>query len=165
MVKLRIPKRINKAVRKEFLGWYREVGDDYFDLTQDTCPENSGQLKDSGEISHYNSLDIPWAVKYTAPYASDVEEGTMDMPNFDYTMKVKRHKRRLASGRTTMVRAHKKQYYNNQRPAKIDDTWAIITVTKREGAHWQKTAWANIRRRQDKSLQRLLPMKLTFEEQ
>ena len=49
----RLPKKTQKAVDKELRKWYRQIGDSYFERTQQTCPEVTGQLKDSGRIVHH----------------------------------------------------------------------------------------------------------------
>lgn len=161
----RLPKKTQKAVDKELRKWYRQIGDSYFERTQQTCPEVTGQLKDSGRIVHHrggqSSGGAPWTVMYEAPYAEDIESGTLDVPNFDYKMKVQRHKRRTSSGKTVWVKAHTKQYHDSQRPAKIGNGWAIVQIGNYEGTHWQENAWTGLRKDIHKSLRNMLPKTLT----
>ena len=122
-------------------------------------PVQSGNLRDSARIYH---APEGWTIIYDVPYASDIEEGSPAGPA-DYTMNVKRHKRRLASGKVTTVTSHKKQYQNYQRPKQIaEDTWRIIAHNALEGNHFLTDAWRIVRDSiKDKSLRNALPIHLT----
>ena len=107
-----------------------------------------------------------WTIVFDAPYASEVDQGT-DHRNIerDYTMNIRPHKRRLASGKTVRVRRHTKQYHNSQRPWHMgNDEWRVITVEGRPGTHFIENAWTFVRGNiKDKQLRKMLPLLLDRE--
>jgi hypothetical protein len=154
----KLDRAFDKALKKEV----KALGKKTLARSRDLVPVKSGELRDSSKI--YYTKD-GWTIIYDIPYASDVEDG-IDYETFRYTMNVKKHKRRLASGKITTVTSHKKQYQNYQRPKQVrEDEWRIVTNRAREGVYFLAGAWKQIRNEvKDKTMRNALPSQLSKEE-
>jgi len=150
-----LERAFDKALAKEL----KQLGDQTLDRSRALVPVDSGNLKDSSKILHAKK---GWTIIYDALYASDIEEGS-PAGSANYTMNIKRHKRRLASGKVTTVTAHNKQYHNYQKPKQIaKDTWRIVSQGATEGSHFLTYAWTIVRKGvKDKSLRNALPVRLS----
>ena len=85
----------------------RDIGNLALSKSRDTCPIISGDLFRSLYVDIKKDA---FELGATAPYASDVEQGTQSvMVAGSYTGKWKRHKRRTKFG-TTTVRGHTKTF-------------------------------------------------------
>ena len=136
-------------------------------LQTNGIPEDTGELKKSAYTQYKGTKKKlrGWSVVFDAPYAASVEEGRVSsgIPNYD--MKVKRHKRRLASGKTVNVKAHVKKYSDFNKPVLIGgNEWRIVQDTDRPGVHFLRDAWKNVRNRvKDRKLRKMLPKTLNKE--
>ena len=155
----RTNRKLDRAFDKVLTRELKKLGEQTLDISRTLVPISSGNLRDSSKIQHVKK---GWTIIYDTPYASDIEEGRPGGPA-NYTMNIKRHKRRLASGRTTTVTAHKKEYKNYQRPVSTNtNEWRILTVKAMEGVHFLTDAWARVRKGvRDKSLRNALPVRLS----
>lgn len=155
----RVSRKLNRTFDKGLRKELDALGAQTLDVSRGLVPIGTGNLRDSSRISY---VPEGWTIIYDVVYATDVEEGSQAGPA-NYTMKVKRHKRRLASGKVTTVTSHKKQYSNHQRPKQIaEDTWRIITHKTLAGNHFLTDAWRIVRNSvKDKDLRNALPMHLT----
>lgn len=160
-------KKLAQAIQNEFESFIGDLGK----LTQEEavklCPEDTGELKKSAYTQYKGTKKKlrGWSVVFDAPYAASVEEGRVSsgIPNYD--MKVKRHKRRLASGKTVNVKAHVKKYSDFNKPVLIGgNEWRIVQDTDRPGVHFLRDAWKNVRNRvKDRKLRKMLPKTLNKE--
>jgi len=155
--------RVNRKLERTFgKGLHKELkalGKKTLAISKQLVPVASGHLKSSGYIYH---LPEGWTIIYFAAYASDVEEGSSAGP-VNYTMNVKHHVRRLASGKVTTVSAHKKEYKNHQRPKQLPNgDWRIIADTAKAANYFLTDAWSTVRSGvKDKSLRNALPVRLS----
>ena len=92
----------------------KTVATEIFNESQKLVPVKTGQLKGSGSIKHYGTLNKVSVIEYEAPYADMVNRtqmgssGKMWLGLRDKKMTVKRHKRTYPSGKTVTVQEHKK---------------------------------------------------------
>ena len=158
-------RKLDRAFEKVLKKEAKALGKKTLARSQMLVPVQSGALKDSASLYHGKA---GWTIKYDIPYASDVEDGYEghSAPEANYTMNIKRHKRRLASGRITTVTSHKKQYHNYQRPKQVrEDEWRIVSHKAREGVHFLAEAWNQIRKEvKDKIHRNDLPKELSKED-
>ena len=84
-------------------------------------PVQSGQLKGSGSIKHYGTLNKVSVIEYDAPYADVINRTQQETSGKTWLglknkkMTVKSHKRTYPSGKTVTVQEHKKNI--GSRPA------------------------------------------------
>jgi len=167
MIKSKIYKKIGKNFEALLEKEVHKLGEDTLAKAKELASESSGTLRDSGTISFSTKgKHLGWTIVFDAPYASEVDQGT-DHRNIerDYTMNIRPHNRRLASGKTVRVRRHTKQYHNSQRPWHMgNDEWRVITVEGRPGTHFIENAWTFVRGNvKDKQLRKMLPLLLDRE--
>ena len=155
-------KKLDRAFEKALKKEAKALGKKTLEGSKRLVPVQSGDLRDSAKLYHTKE---GWTIIYDIPYASDVEDG-IDYETLRYTMNVKRHKRRLASGKITTVTSHKKQYQNYQRPKQVrTDEWRIVTNRARDGVHFLAEAWNQVRQGvKDKVMRNALPKELSKEE-
>lgn len=157
-------RKAQKKIEKAFEEAVYDLGQQVLDRARALVPVNSGDLRDSGTLYRdRQGRQRGWTIVFDSPYASDVEEGiNREQHPENYLMNVRKHKRRLASGKVTTVRKHTKQYYNYQRPWNMgNDDWRIVTMKDVEGVRFLTDAWRNVRAKvKDRQLRRMLPTHL-----
>ena len=164
MIKPKIYKKIGQNFEKLLEKELNKLGEDTLTKAKELIPSSSGDLRDAGTISFSTQGNkMGWTILFDSPYADVVDQGTDHRAiERDYTMTVKTHRRRLASGKTVRVRKHTKQYHNSQRPWHMgDDEWRVITMEGRPGLHFLENAWTFVRGTvKDKQLRKMLPLLL-----
>jgi hypothetical protein len=165
MIKPKFYKKIGKNFEELLKKEISRLGEETLLKAKEFIPEASGALREAGTISHLTrgKNKIGWTILFDSPYADIVDTGTdrRDIER-DYTMTVKTHRRRLASGKSVRVRKHTKQYHNSQRPWHMgDDNWRVITLEGKPGVHFIEFAWTSVRNSvKDKQLRKMLPVLL-----
>ena len=160
-------KKLSQAIQKGFEDFIADLGRETQAEAVKLCPEDTGTLKDSAYTQYKGTKKNlrGWSVVFDVPYAASVEEGRVSsgIPNYD--MKVKRHKRRLSSGKTVNVKAHVKKYSDFNKPVLIGGKeWRIVEETDRPGVYFLRDAWKNVRNRvRDKKIRKMLPKTLNKE--
>ena len=155
--------KLGKEFEKELNKIYFDLGSDTLDRSRDLCPKGKTRtLVNSSSIQHTKD---GWSIVYEAPYASDIHDGSEAQARGErnYVMNVKTHKRRLASGKVTSVRNHKKQYHNYQKPTLINNDWRIVAPSGgNEPIPFLSKAWDEVRGKvKDKALKKILPTELS----
>ena len=158
-------KKATKNIDKGFEDAVYALGQQTLDRARALVPVNSGDLRDSGHLFRdRQGRQRGWTIVFDSPYASDVEEGIdREQHPENYSMNIRKHKRRLANGKVTMVRSHTKKYKNYQRPWHMgDDNWRIVEMKDTEGVHFLTDAWRTVRNSvKDRMLRTMLPTHLT----
>ena len=153
-----VQKKIAKAVDMTMEKVITNFGNDVFKECQKRVPSKSGVLKDSGSVKQIKGKGIE--IRYSAPHAWDVHNGSEGNPGFTWTSDIKRHKRRLANGGTTTVKRHKKRYIG-YKPSVSEDTWYMRNMNNpSDGRPWMEVAYETVKGKQPKWLRRLLPRKM-----
>ena len=140
--------KFKSILNKEF----HELGGLLFEEAQIIVPYDTGNLQQSATIRF---LPDGFRISYDTPYAYPLHEGeSIDegMTGRQHVSKIRRHKRRLASGKVVNVRKHTKTYQTGYKPMLVKmagkDTWTVIDVTKEYQAQpWLRWAWENVIRR------------------
>ena len=115
----------------------RDIGNAALDKARNTCPMQTGDL--------YRSLYVEintdgFKLGATAPYASDVEEGTEPVTvGGSWTGKWKRHKRHTKNG-TTTIGGHTKTF-KGKKPVNVNGQWRTLSSSPgRTGTFFMKNA-------------------------
>ena len=150
-------KRVSKYLDREYKAYLGKIGALVFQESQATVPVSSGRLKDSGE---FKMTTYGWNIEYSAPYASDVHNGTRSTqlnPN-PWVGNVREHQRN-ATKKLHTVREHRRTQKMNVKPIKISGLgWRNVDVTKPISANpWIERAFQKIKGKQPKEMQKLLP--------
>ena len=153
------------------------LGEELFNEAQRLAPSKSGSLKESGTfVVKKNNIII----SYAEPYAYTLHEGGKkgavigDTKKFPWVADTRAHRRKLPSGRITLVRRHNKFYGQTgdpekpkakfyHKPTKLGSSWKVINQQLNSniaGRRWVQKAWDKVRSRQPTRAKMFLPRNL-----
>jgi len=163
----------NTEEAKYAISWIKNLGEELAKVCYSTVPVKTGNLRDSIQLRQ--SYGGGFELLYLAPYAYSVHEGAAREPNFsgNYKAKTRRHRRRLANGKTVSVREHTKVYKTGYKPVatgsrlwnpRQEVQWSAVDVTRTRTANpWIQNAWRMVLARVDTLGRSVLPVVLDIE--